>query len=507
MQAIDQILIIVLALLACQVATPAQGAPKSTAMKKTHTLYHESLRPQFHFTAAKNWINDPNGLVYYHGVYHLFFQYNPEGLESANKSWGHATSPDLVHWTQRKTALYPDNLGEIWSGSAVVDVNNTAGFQQGEEKPIVLIYTAAGGIGSQRAAHEVSGQETPEFTQCLAYSTDGGQTWTKYAHNPVLPHVRGENRDPKVIWYAPTKQWIMALYLDGNDFAFFSSPDLKSWTHLQTITVPGSSECPDFFQMPIENEPGKTAWVWTSANAKYLVGTFDGHRFAPDHGFTPLQNEFGHNFYAAQTYSNAPDGRRIQIAWMRDGQYPGMPFNQQLSFPTELTLHATADGLRLYRLPIPEIQTLHGRASHLANLNIANSEKDFENLHGDLLDINATIEIATASQTGLRVAGEPIVFDVGKNTLSCLGATAPLVPVDGQITLRVLVDRTTIEIFANGGAISLSSCFIPAPDAEFQSASFFSAGGAAKIISATGFELKSAWTNSSETANPMKDTR
>jgi fructan beta-fructosidase len=167
MQIIFRISFTTLALLICIAASQAQS------------VYNESLRPQFHFTAKKNWINDPNGLVYYHGIYHLFFQYNPYGTDSANKSWGHATSPDLIHWTQQPTALFPDNLGEMWSGSAVVDTNNTTSFQHGSAKPIILIYTAAGGTNKASTGRD--------FTQCLAYSTDAGITWTKYAHNPVIP--------------------------------------------------------------------------------------------------------------------------------------------------------------------------------------------------------------------------------------------------------------------------------------------------------------------------------
>jgi fructan beta-fructosidase len=450
MQIIFRISFITWALLGWVAASPAQS------------VYDEPLRPQFHFTAAKNWINDPNGLVYYRGIYHLFFQYNPYGTDSAHKSWGHATSPDLIHWTQRDTALYPDALGDMWSGSAVVDANNTTGFQHGSAKPIILIYTAAGG--------------TAKASQCLAYSTDAGVTWTKYPHNPIIPHIRGTNRDPKVIWYAPKKKWILVLYLDGNDFGFFSSPDLKTWTQIQIITVPDCSECPDFFEMPIENEPGKTAWLWTSANSKYLVGQFDGEHFTPDHGFDPIQSEFSRTFYAAQTFSNTPDGRRIQIPWLRDGQYPGMPFNQQLGFPTELTLHRTLDGLRLYRLPIAEIKSLHG------------PEQKLEDLHGNLLDINVVIDIGSAKQTNLRLAGQSIIFNAEKNTLTCLNATAPLTPINNRITLRILVDRTSVEIFANDGAVSLSSCYLPSQSADAEE------GGSAKIISCHAFEIKSAWT-------------
>ncbi|MBC8106913.1 MAG: glycoside hydrolase family 32 protein [Anaerolineae bacterium] len=429
-------------------------------------LYAEPLRPQFHFTAAKNWINDPNGLVFYDGVYHLFFQYNPHGLESANKSWGHATSTDLVHWAERDIALLPDESGEVWSGSAVVDESNTTGFQQGDHKPIVLIYTAAG----------------KRFTQRIAYSVDGAKTFTKHS-DPVLEHIRGGNRDPKVIWHAPMKRWIMTLYLDGADFALFASPDLKSWTQLQTFTVPGTDECPDFFEMPIEAESGKTAWVWMAANGQYLAGEFDGKKFSPEHGFRlPIASDYCRDFYAGQTFSNMPDGRRVQIAWLRDGKYPGMPFNQQLSFPTTLTLHRAPDGLRLRRVPVKEIESLHDVAA-----------KSLSDLSSDLLDFTVVIEPGNAKRVGLRVRGETVAYDVAEKTLSTGSSRALLAPIGGRITLRILLDCTSIEVFANDGVVSLSRCFLPDLNSKIEPPSFFAEGGDAQLISCDGYTLKSAW--------------
>ena len=211
--------------------------------------YQEKLRPQFHFSPKKGWTNDPNGLVCYKGEYHLFFEHNPFDVKWGNMTWGHAISPDMVHWTQIENALEPDKMGTMFSGSAVVDWDNTAGFQKGEEKTIVLIYTAAGGSNP-----ESKGQP---FTQCIAYSTDRGRTFTKYAGNPVVPNIVGSNRDPKVTWHAPTRQWILTMFLDGSTYRFLASPDLKKWTMLQDISVPKTSECPDFFEMPVEQRTGR----------------------------------------------------------------------------------------------------------------------------------------------------------------------------------------------------------------------------------------------------------
>jgi fructan beta-fructosidase len=202
--------------------------------------YGERLRPQFHFTSRTNWLNDPNGLVFYKGEYHLFFQHNPSGINWGNMTWGHAVSTDLLHWRQLDDALKPDRLGTIFSGSAVVDWDNTAGFQSGNEKTLVAIFTSAG----------------KPFTQSMAYSTDRGRSWRKYDKNPVLNHVAGENRDPKVIWHVPTKRWIMALYLDGEKYALFSSPDLKRWEKLCDLPEFGASECPDFFELQITGGRG-----------------------------------------------------------------------------------------------------------------------------------------------------------------------------------------------------------------------------------------------------------
>jgi len=437
--------------------------------------YNEAYRPQFHFTAQKNWLNDPNGLVFYDGEYHLFFQHNPLGREFGEMAWGHAVSRDLVHWRQLPHALLPDARGPIWSGSAVVDWNNTSELGGPDKPPLVALYTAAG----------------DPFTQCLAFSLDRGRTWTKYAHNPVLPHIVGGNRDPKVVWHEPTRCWIMALYLDGSDFALFSSLDLKAWTRLQTLTLPGCDECPDFFEMPIEGSPSEHKWVFTAANGCYQVGTFDGHKFTPESG--ALQVDYGANFYAVQTYSDIPraDGRRIQIAWMRGGEYPQMPFNQQMSFPCELTLHRTPDGLRLRRQPVREIANLYGKEQRWRDRTLAPGDDPLRALSGELWDIHAEFEVGTATALRFRVRGADVRYDVKDQAVTALGRTAPL-RLDGlRLVLRLLVDRTSLEVFGEDGQISLTSCFLPSPDDKTLAVS--ADGGPAKIVSLSVHPLHSAW--------------
>jgi len=447
-------------------------------------LYAETARPQFHFSAQENWLNDPNGLVFFGGEYHLFYQYNPYGTEWGNMHWGHAVSPDLVHWEELPIALYPDALGTMYSGSAIVDRVNTTGLQTGEDPPLVVAYTAAGG--------DDPGSAGQKYTQCLAFSSDRGRTWEKYAGNPVQGHIAGQNRDPKVIWDPAHSRWVICLYLEGNDFALFTSPDLKQWAHTQTFALPGSDECPDFFPLPITGELDESRWVFLGANGLYLLGQFDGQKFTVTEG--PLRPEYGANYYAAQTYSDIPgyDGRRISIAWMRGGVYPEMQFSQQMSFPCALTLHRHAEGVRLHRNPVREIETLRDAAHHWENLTVSAGENPVSSVDGDLFEI--LIEVAaqpSGSAWGLRFGDAEVRYGPGSRTLTCLGCCAPLEAEDGKITLQLLMDRTSIEVFANDGLVSLSSCFVPA--AAETSPEFFAETGPVPIISLEIFELHSAW--------------
>jgi fructan beta-fructosidase len=437
-------------------------------------LYREWLRPQFHFTARTNWLNDPNGLVFYKGEYHLLFQHNPSGINWGNMTWGHAISSDLLHWRQLDDALKPDRLGTIFSGSAVVDWDNTAGFQKGDEKTLITIFTSAG----------------KPFTQSIAFSTDRGRNWTKYERNPVLDHIAGENRDPKVIWHAPTKHWIMALYLDGEKYALFSSPDLKRWEKLCDLPEFGATECPDFFPLPVKGKEGESKWIFWGGNGNYLIGRFDGKTFTKESG--PHRFEFGNNFYAAQTYSDIPsaEGRRIQIAWMRDGKYPEMPFNQQMTIPAELTLRQTPDGPRLHRWPIRELDSLHA-AHHAWNGPLTEGKNPLADIRGELFDLQTVIDPAQAKKIVLTIRGTPLEYDASKHELKLLGKSAPLAPVDGKIRLRVLIDRSSIEVFGNDGAVTMSSCFIPTRASDRPPLALDGMG--ANVLSLDVWEMKSCW--------------
>ncbi len=447
-------------------------------------VYEEKYRPQFHFSPKTGWTNDPNGLVFYKGEFHLFFQHNPFDTKWGNMTWGHAVSPDLVHWKQLAEAIEPDQRGTIFSGSAVVDENNTAGLRKGPEKTIVNIYTAAGGTSP-----ESQGQP---YTQCIAYSNDRGRTFTKYASNPVVPHMMGSNRDPKVVWHAPTKKWIMVLFLDGNLFRFLSSPDLKIWTTLHDIVVPGSAECPDFFEMAVDGEPGVTKWVWTSANDHYLIGSFDGQRFVPE--VMTNQGTAGGNYYAVQTYSGLPEGRRVQLSWMKGGVYPHMPFNQQMSFPYDLKLRRFGTTLKLCALPVREIESIQHEPKVWTGLDLKPGDNPLSDMAGDLWDIQAEFNPGMATEVGFSIRGRKVAYTVTtpkehrlSNGELNIGMSAQTIPVK----LRLLVDRTTVEVFGNDGEIVMPACFLP-KDSE-QGLKMYSDGGTAKIASLKVYKLKSAW--------------
>jgi fructan beta-fructosidase len=448
------------------------------------TIYREALRPQFHFTTRRGWHNDPNGLVYYRGEYHLFYQHNPYGTPWGNMTWGHAVSKDLVHWVEGPDAIHPDALGTIFSGSAVVDWDNTAGWKAGDEPALVCFYTSAG-------SHA---RPPVPFTQSIAYSNDGGHTWTKYARNPVLANIVGSNRDPKVFWHAPTRKWVMALFLDGEQFALFDSTDLKEWKRLCDIPVLSGSECPDMFELPIDGDVNNRRWVFWAANGNYLLGTFDGQSFVKESG--PHVSKYGLNDYAAQTYSDIPaaDGRRIQISWMAGGKYPGMPFNQQMTVPRVLTLRNTEDGVRLFLEPVKELECLRGKQHSFHAARLEPGVNALERISGevpDLLDIEADIDVGAAQQIAWNIRGQKVEYSAADQQLTALGAKAPL-PLDGgHLRLRILVDRTSVEVFAGRGRLSMATCFVP--DAGNRSLSLTVAGGTATAAQLDVWEMASIW--------------
>ena len=447
------------------------------------SLYRESYRPQLHFSSRRGWNNDPNGLMYYRGEYHLFYQHNPYGWAWGNMHWGHAISHDLVHWEEQGDALQPDRLGTMFSGSGVVDWENTAAQQAGEDKTLVCIYTAAGDTSALSRGQP--------FTQCIATSNDRGRTWSKYEGNPVLGHIAAHNRDPKVIWHAPTGRWIMALYLDKNDYALFASSNLKEWARICDVVLPGCSECPDLFELPVDGDARNKRWVFWGANGTYRLGMFDGYTFVPEG--EPQRYDWGGNTYAAQTWSDIPveDGRRIQIAWFRRDLL-GMPFNQFMSFPCELMLRTTPEGIRLHSQPVREIESLRAAAHAWQNLRLEPGENPLAAIEGELFDIRISFQATGAETICLVVRGVPIIYDGQNKRLSCQAKSIPLRPLeDGTVRLQVLVDRASLEIFGNDGRVALP-LGVPFSEQDHTLACTTS-DGAIVLSSLVVYPLRSIW--------------
>ena len=445
--------------------------------------YSELHRPQFHFSAEENWINDPNGLVYNNGIWHLFFQHNPESPTWGNMTWGHAQSKDLIHWQQLEHALYPDEMGSMFSGSAVVDYANTAGFGAGA---LLIFYTAAGTYADP----------VKPFTQCLAYSVDNGQQWQKYSGNPIINWIEADNRDPKVTWHEQSRKWIMALYLNDDRYCLLSSEDARDWRKIQELVLEGDSECPDFF--PLVDTSGTERWVFWAASGQYMVGSFDGEKFTSE---TNVQiGEQGHNGYAAQTWTNVPDGRCIQISWMAGGLFPEMPFNQQLSIPVELKLIGSGDDVVLAREPIRELAVLRGRSISVTSQIIVPGDPFIVDTKAKLLDVSLTISKQNSKALYIALRGQVIEFNWvdaqfrfgNSNPHKLNTARNPIALPDGpQLSLRLVVDLTSFEIFINEGGISASFCYLP--DGYIHPLALYSSDGDQVLDNFELHELRSSW--------------
>ncbi|HWK58874.1 MAG TPA: glycoside hydrolase family 32 protein [Parapedobacter sp.] len=412
---------------------------QADAIAGQDSLYREKNRPQFHFSTRRGWINDPNGLIYHDGEYHLFYQYNPYEREWENMHWGHAVSKDLVHWEELPVALFPDQLGTMFSGSAVIDYDNTAGYNQGDTPAMIAAYTA----------HSAERQ-----VQCIAYSLDKGRTFTKYAGNPVIDSKEKWNshdtRDPKLFWYEPGSHWVMVLN-ERDGHSIYTSGDLKDWKYESHVT--GFWECPELFELPVDGNPSNTKWVMYGASGTYMFGTFDGKVFTPESG--KHQYTAG-TMYAAQTFTNMPDDRRVQIGWGRIS-HPGMPFNGMMLLPTELTLRTTKDGPRLFNVPVNETERLFTPLEKWENLSSdrANELLDVFD-EADRLRIKTTLKLSHATGAGFNLYGQRIVdYDLNWNTVNGTFYS----PEDGtsmEISADIYIDRTSIEVFIDDGAFSYS---------------------------------------------------
>jgi len=463
-----------------------------TSFVSDTVYYNELYRPQFHFSTEKNWHNDPNGLVYYNGEYHMFYQYNPKGIEWGYMHWGHAVSTDLVHWGHLPVAIYPDENSEdkeyctAFSGSAIVDEHNVLGKQEGDEKTLVAFYTSK------------------SCGQRIAYSTDKGRTWEKFAGNPIIPFDENdEARDPKVFWHEESHKWVMVLYRKSSSeekskgVSIYTSENLIDWEWKSHI--PGFYECPDLVKLQVTNIPDESKWILFNGDGSYLIGAFDGEKFSPESA--KIKSDFGGNYYATQTWSNIPaeDGRTLQIAWMRGGEFPGMPFNGQMSFPCEISLTKFSFGYKLVRKPVKEIEKLHGKRQSWENkiLIPGLNQNKTKGVKGDCFHIIAEFDLKTSDNFGFilrdskKNPGTEISYNVKRGVLSVLNSTVPIVPVDNKISFEILLDRASIEIFANDGQTVISNCFTPAEGAE--DVVLYTIGGELGINKLDVYEMKSIW--------------
>ena len=435
---------------------------QADTIRDASTFYKETYRPQFHFTSRRGWLNDPNGCIWHDGLYHLYYQHNPFEREWENMTWGHATSPDLLHWTEHAPVLHPDSLGTMFSGSAIFDADNTSGFGTKKNPPLVFAYTA------DRSDKEV---------QCIAYSLDGGMTLHKYEGNPVIDsHDKWQShdtRDPRLFkWTASPKSspkgkdlesplpfrggeggeaWVLVLN-ERNGHSIYTSDNLRDWTYQSHVS--GFWECPDLFPLAVDGNPEDVRWVMLGASNTYMIGRFDGKTFTPESG----KHRFSTGaIYAAQTFNDVPDGRRIQIGWANI-DHPGMPFRGQMLLPTELTLRTTKDGIRLVSMPISEVASLL-KPLYASDKTLSAQEANaaLQRVNSSLaVHLRATLNLTYATSAGLKLDGQTLVdYDLNRNTLNGQ-FYSPQDPTSLALTMDVYIDRTSVEVFIDDGLYSYS---------------------------------------------------
>jgi fructan beta-fructosidase len=445
---------------------------QSDTFWEQENLYKEKYRPQFHFSSRRGWNNDPNGLVYLDGEYHLYYQHNPYDIKHGNLAWGHAVSRDLVHWNELPVTLMPDELGTMNSGSAVVDKNNTSGWGK---NVLVAAYTTFNMLERKPA-------------QCVAYSTDKGRTFTKYDKNPVIDSkAQTAARDPKVFWYAPSNGWVMALY-EMNGISIYTSKDLKQWKY--ESHTDGFFECPELFELPVDGNANHTKWVMYGASGPYMLGSFDGKKFTPEAG--KYRCIFGLQ-YASQTFNQAPDGRRVQMGWGKIVHSPDMPFSQMMTFPTELSLRSTNEGPRLYNEPVKEIEKLHSKGFKWNDLDLADANKKLEEVKGDLIHLKMKIELLEQLKFSISYKGKKLVdFDGNKDLMNDV-PYIQAVPGKLIFELELLIDKTSVEVFFDHGrrvdVLSLSD------SKRSDGLNINVRNNSAIVHKLEVYELKSAWDN------------
>ncbi len=465
-------------------------------------------RPQYHYSAERGWLNDPNGLVWLAGEYHLFYQHNPFGDVWGHMGWGHAVSVDLVHWQELPVALAEDAQHSVFSGSVVLDHTHSSGLGDGQTPPLVALYTAC----SRRPE---GGQ-----AQALAFSTDQGRTWTRYAGNPVLDLGERDFRDPKVFWHAPSDRWVMVVVLPNERCAlFYASTDLKAWQPLSRFEAPfegqGLWECPDL--LPLPTPDGEPVWLLKvdvlaghpsgGSGARIFFGHFDGQRFVAEPEAAPQWADHGADFYAAQSFAHLPAGQPqpVWLAWLNNPRYahqlPTSPWRGQMTVPRTLQARRGPAGhWQLLQQPWPGLLALRGEALPGPDLSLMDSgySATGPSRAWRQAEVVLTLEMGGANEAGLCVLfgdeGCAVAFDADTSERLRVGydATRQAVFVDrsrsgflpagdalypqrrwaagtalvaGQpLRLRVLMDRCSVEVFVGDGEAVLTEQLLPSGD-------------------------------------------
>lgn len=484
----------------------------SLANAQTTTFYKEQYRPQVHFTPPIHWMNDPNGLVYHKGVYHLFYQFNPFGNRWGHMSWGHATSKDLVHWLHLPLAIPEEKDTMIFSGSCVTDINNTAGFAQTkDQQPMVAIYTA-----------HIEGKNQ---SQHIAYSLDDGLTWTKYKGNPVLDLGKKDFRDPKVFWHDATHQWVMTVvYPIEKEVKLYRSANLKEWSLMSSFGPAGDTsgiwECPDLFEVPIQNQPGQSKWVLMHSPAPYMqyfVGEFDGTKFTNENKVgSILRPDYGPDYYAAVTFNGLPISQKpVSIGWINNWNYandiPTVPWKSAFSIPRQLSVKQINNEWRLLQQPVEQIKQLRQATTIWNDLQVQQSKTI--SAKGNSIEIELVFT-PTDLTSGIRVAKSKnqyleIGYDAVKKTVyidrskvgntefntafSKLNHYETVVSLDknNMLKLHLFWDESIVEVFVNEGEAVLTAQLFPNQKAA--GVELFTTGKAVHFKSVKWHSLQSIW--------------
>ncbi|MEZ4773055.1 MAG: glycoside hydrolase family 32 protein [Bacteroidia bacterium] len=500
---------------------------KSKSQTITEGYYQEAHRPQFHFSPPSKWMNDPNGMFFYEGEYHLFYQYYPDDVVWGPMHWGHAVSPDLIHWEHLPIALYPDSMGYIFSGSAVVDHQNTSGLAPDGQVPLVAIFTYHDPEG------EKAGRNDYQY-QGIAYSLDKGRTWTKYEGNPVVPNPGLKDfRDPKVFWHEKSQQWVM-IFARGNQVRLYHSPNLKEWTMSSEFgetygSHGGVWECPDLFELPVNGDPNRKKWVMLlsinpggpnqGSATQYFVGDFDGKTFTSDNpSEQTLWLDYGADNYAGVTWSDIPDsdGRRLFLGWMGNWLYamrvPTDPWRSAMTIPRTLELISTSAGIRLKTEPVAELQLIRGEEKSIDGATVSGIMPVIKD-SGTLAELVLSFDMAGSSATefgleltndkgekvriGYEKAGDRFFIDRTQSGKIDFADEfpgvhyAPNVPGSSAISMHLLVDVASVELFAQDGQVVMTDIFFP--NEPFVRMNLFSEGGNVTFTGGKITGLKGIW--------------